>query len=93
MTTSDRRGGTMALDDIRADLESTERTRTQRKHAFEQLRHRLREQPDDADAKALWARFEGEFGRSAADMPIARDTSGEGFGALSEAEERAKREH
>jgi hypothetical protein len=35
------------------------------------------------------ARHEGEFGREAADMPI-REGGGEGFGALAEAEERAK---
>jgi hypothetical protein len=36
------------------------------------------------------ARHEGEFGREAADMPI-REAGGEGFGALAEAEEQAKR--
>jgi hypothetical protein len=54
------------------------------------LRRWLRGRPDDAEAKDLLARHEGEFGREAADMPI-RESGGEGFGALAEAEERAKR--
>jgi Flp pilus assembly protein TadD len=80
----------MSLQDIRNDLEKTDHSRTQRKQAFEHLRRWLRERPDDAEAKELLARHEGEFGREAADMPI-RETGGEGFGALAEAEERAKR--
>ena len=90
MTTTDRRGGAVSLQDIRNDLENTGLSATQRKHAFEHLRRWLRERPDDAEAKDLLARHEGEFGREAADMPI-RESGGEGFGALAEAEERAKR--
>ena len=91
MTSTDWQGGSMSLQDIRNDLENTELSGTQRKQAFEHLRRWLRERPDDAEAKELLARHEGEFGREAADMPI-RETGGEGFGALAEAEERAKRE-
>jgi predicted Zn-dependent protease len=90
MTTTHGQGGSMSLQDIRNDLENEGLSATQRKHAFEQLRHWLRERPDDAEAKDLLARHEGEFGREAADMPI-RESGGEGFGALAEAEERAKR--
>lgn len=89
MTTADRPGGAMKLDDIRAELEAEDRTFTQRKQAFEHLRRWLRKRPDDEEATTLWARFEDEFGRHHADAPIARESSGEGFGALSEAEERA----
>jgi predicted Zn-dependent protease len=88
MTPTDSRGGSMSLQDIRNDLENL--SATQRNHAFEHLRRWLRERPDDAEAKDLLARHEGEFGREAADMPI-RESGGEGFGALAEAEERAKR--
>jgi hypothetical protein len=91
MTSTDWQGGSMSLQDIRNDLENTELSGTQRKQAFEHLRRWLRERPDDAEAKELLGRHEGEFGREAADMPI-RETGGEGFGALAEAEERAKRE-
>jgi predicted Zn-dependent protease len=90
MTTTDRHGGPMSLQDIRNDLEKTDLSGTQRKQAFEHLRRWLRERPDDAEAKELLARHEGEFGREAADMPI-REAGGEGFGALAEAEEQAKR--
>ena len=90
MMTTDRHGGPMSLQDIRNDLEKTDLSGTQRKHAFEHLRRWLRERPDDAEAKELLARHEGEFGREAADMPI-REAGGEGFGALAEAEEQAKR--
>ena len=89
MTTTHGQGGSMSLQDIRNDLENAGLSATQRKHAFEQLRRWLRERPDDAEAKDLLARHEGEFGREAADMPI-RESGGEGFGALAEAEERAK---
>jgi hypothetical protein len=92
MTRTDSQGGSTSLQDIRNDLENTDLSATQRKQAFEHLRRWLRERPDDADAKELLGRYEGEFGREAADMPIL-ETSGEGFGALAEAEERAKREH
>lgn len=91
MSTIDWRGGSMKLSDIRNDLEDAELTPTQRKAAFEHLRRWLRERPDDGEAKELWNRFEGEFGREDADMPVGRDTSGEGFEALSEAERRAER--
>jgi predicted Zn-dependent protease len=90
MTTADRHGGPMSLHDIRNDLEKTDLSGTQRKQTFEHLRRWLRERPDDAEAKELLARHEGEFGREAADMPI-REAGGEGFGALAEAEEQAKR--
>jgi predicted Zn-dependent protease len=80
----------MSLQDIRNDLERTDLSATQRKHAFEHLRRWLRERPDDAEAKELLARHEGEFGREAADMPM-REAGGEGFGALAKAEEQAKR--
>jgi predicted Zn-dependent protease len=90
MTPTDSQGGSRSLQDISTDLENTGLSATQRKHAFENLRRWLRERPDDAEAKDLLARHEGEFGREAADMPI-RQSGGEGFGALAEAEERAKR--
>ena len=90
MTTTDWQGGSMSLQDIRNDLENAELSGTQRKQAFEHLRRWLRERPDDAEAKELLAQHESEFGREAADMPI-RDAGG-GFGALAEAEERAKQE-
>jgi hypothetical protein len=63
---------------------------SQRKSAFEHLRRWLRERPDDAKAKDLRNRYEAEFGREDAETPLSRDTSGEGFGALSEAERRAR---
>ena len=90
MSTTGWHGGTMKLSDIRNDLENSELTPTQRKSAFEHLRRWLRERPDDAEAKELWNRFEAEFGREHADAPLARETSGEGFGALTEAERRTK---
>ena len=90
MATTDSHGGSMSLQEIRNELEKTDLSGTQRKQAFEHLRRWLRERPDDAEAKELLARHEGEFGREAADMPI-RETGGEGFGALAEAEERAKK--
>ncbi len=90
MSTTDWRGGSMQLSDIRNDLENRELTPTQRKAAFEHLRRWLRERPDDAEAKELWHRYDAEFGREDADRPIGRDTSGEGFGALSEAERRSR---
>jgi hypothetical protein len=90
MTTTDWRGGSMSLDDIRSDLENRDLTPTQRKAAFEHLRRWLRERPEDGEAKALWNRYETEFGREHADMASARETSGEGFEALSEAERRAR---
>jgi Flp pilus assembly protein TadD len=90
VTATDSHGGSMSLQDIRNDLEKTDLSGTQRKQAFGHLRRWLRERPDDAEAKELLGRYEGEFGREAADMPI-RETGGEGFGALGEAEERAKR--
>ncbi len=90
MSTTDWRGGSMQLSDIRNDLENPELTLTQRKAALEHLRRWLAERPDDAEAKELWHRYAPEFGREAADHPIARDTSGEGFHALSEAERRAR---
>jgi hypothetical protein len=90
MSTTDWRSGSMKLEDIRKDLENPELTAKQKKAAFEHLRRWLRERPDDAEAKELLGRHEGEFGREAADMPIARDTSAEGFGALSEAEKKAR---
>jgi hypothetical protein len=89
MTTRDWRGGKMKLSDISADLSSSELTPTQRKDAFEHLRRWLRERPDDEEAKALWRRHASEFGRDA-DAPMTRETEGEGFGALSEAERRAR---
>jgi predicted Zn-dependent protease len=89
MTKTDWQGGSMSLQDIRNDLENTELSGTQRKQAFEHLRRWLRERPDDAEAKELLARHEAEVGREAADMPM-RQGGGEGFGALAEAEERAK---
>jgi hypothetical protein len=89
MTTTDRQGGSMSLQDIRKDLENPDLSGTQRKQAFEHLRRWLRERPDDAEAKELLAQHEGEFGREAADMPM-REGGGEGFGALAEAEQRAK---
>jgi hypothetical protein len=89
MTTTDWRGGSMSLQDIRNDLESAESTGTQRKQAFEHLRRWLRERPDDSDAQELSARYQHEFGREDAET-AGRPTSGEGFGAISEAEERAK---
>lgn len=92
MTTTGWRGGAMKLSDIRNDLESRELTPTQRKDAFEHLRRWLRERPDDSEAKELWARYEGEFGREDADKPLTRDTSGEGMAALREAERRAGHE-
>ncbi len=92
MTTTDWRGGSMSLTDIRSDLENPELTPTQRKAAFEHLRRWLRERPADAEAKELWSRYEAEFGREDADTPLARDTSGEGFHALREAERRAGHE-
>ncbi len=88
MSTTDWRGGPMALSDIRSDLENPELTPTQRKAAFEHLRRWLRERPDDSEAKELWNRYEADFGREDADVPIERDTSGEGFEAISEAERR-----
>jgi hypothetical protein len=87
---NDRQGDSMSLQDIRNDLENTGLSATQRKHAFEHLRRWLRERPDDAEAKDLLGRHEGEFGREAAYMPI-RESGSEGFGGLAEAEERAKR--
>ncbi len=90
MTTVGWSGGTMKLADIRNDLENGELTGTQRKDAFEHLRRWLRERPDDAEAKELWSRFEGEFGREDADATVGRGTSGEGFEALSEAERRSR---
>jgi len=90
VATTDWHGGSMSLQEIRNHLEKTDLSRTQRKQAFEHLRRWLRERPDDAEAKELLARYEGEFGREAADMPI-REAGGEGFGALAEAEEPAKR--
>jgi hypothetical protein len=90
MSTTDWRGGSMTLTDIRNDLENRELTPTQRKAAFEHLRRWLRERPDDGEAKELWNRYESEFGREDAATPIARETSGEGFEALSEAERRAR---
>jgi predicted Zn-dependent protease len=90
MTRTDPHAGPMSLQDIRNDLEKTDLSGMQRKRAFEHLRRWLRERPDDAEAKELLARHEGEFGREAADMPI-REARGEGFGALAEAEEQAKR--
>jgi hypothetical protein len=90
MTTTDPHSGPMSLQDIRNDLERTDLSATQRKQAFEHLRRWLRERPDDAEAKELLARHEGEFGREAADMPM-REAGGEGFGALAKAEEQAKR--
>jgi hypothetical protein len=92
MTTTNWQGGSMSLQDIRNDLENRELSATQRKHAFEHLRRWLRERPDDAEAKDLLAQHEGEFGREAAHMPM-REGGGEGFGALAEAEERAKQTH
>jgi hypothetical protein len=80
----------MKLSDIRNDLRNRDLTPTQRKDAFEHLRRWLRERPDDAEAKELWSEYEAEFGREDADAPLARDTSGEGFAALSEAERRAR---
>jgi hypothetical protein len=91
LMTTDWQGDSLSLQDIRTELENTELSGTQRKQAFEHLRRWLRERPDDAEAKELLARHEGEFGREAADMPI-REGGGEGFGALAEAEERAKKE-
>ncbi len=85
-------GGTMKLSDIRNDLENRELTPTQRKDAFEHLRRWLRERPEDSEAKELWRRYEAEFGREDADTPLARDTGGEGFHALREAERRAGHE-
>ena len=90
MSTVDWRGGSMRLSDIRADLESPELKLTQRKAAFEHLRRWWGERPDDAEAKELWNRYQAEFGREDADMPIGADTSGEGFEALSEAERKAQ---
>jgi hypothetical protein len=90
MSTTGWHGGTMKLSDIRNDLENPELTPTQRKSAFEHLRRWLRERPDDAEAKELWNRFEAEFGREDADAPLTRETSGEGFAALIEAERRTK---
>ena len=90
MTTTDWHGGSVSLQDIRNDLENPDLTGTQRRHAFEHLRRWLRDRPDDSEAKELLARYEGEFGREGADIPV-RETGGEGFGALAEAEERAKR--
>jgi hypothetical protein len=49
----------------------------------------LRERPEDGEAKALWDRYEAEFGREDADDVSRRETSGEGFEALSEAERQA----
>lgn len=57
------RGGNVSFEEIRADLANRNLTLTQRKEAFEQLRRRLREHPDEAEAKALWGEYEGEFGR------------------------------
>jgi len=91
MTTTDWHGGSMSLQDIRNELESTDLTATQRKQAFEHLRRWLRDRPDDSEAKELLRRYEGEFGREGADMPV-REGGGEGFGALAEAEERATKE-
>jgi hypothetical protein len=89
MSTIDWRGSSMRLSDIPSDLESSELTPTQRKAAFEHLRRWLRERPDDAEATELWNRYEAEFGREDADMPLGRETSGEGFEALDEAQRRA----
>jgi hypothetical protein len=88
MSTTDWRGGSMSLDDIRNDLESPHVTPTQRRAAFEHLRRWLRERPDDGEAKKLWNRYEAEFGREHADLPV--ETSGEGFEALGEAERRVR---
>jgi hypothetical protein len=90
MSTTGWHGGTMKLSDIRNDLENVDLTPTQRKSAFEHLRRWLRERPDDAEAKDLWSRYETEFGRRDAEASLARDTSGEGFEALTEAERRAE---
>jgi hypothetical protein len=90
MTTTDWRGGSMSLDDIRSDLENDELTPTQRKAVFEHLRRWLRERPEDREAKVLWRRYEAEFGREDADVASGRETSGEGFEALSEAEREAR---
>jgi hypothetical protein len=86
MSTAGSKGGGTTLDDIRGELEAADRTPSQRKHAFELLRHWLREQPDDEQARTLWARFQDEFGRGDADASLSRETHGEGFGALSAAE-------
>jgi hypothetical protein len=91
MTTVGWRGGSMKLSDIRNDLENRELTPTQRKDAFEHLRRWLAERPDDADAKELWARYQDELGRGDTDAPLARDSEGAGFGALSEAERQSQR--
>jgi hypothetical protein len=88
MTTIGWRGGSMKLSDIANDLANRELTPTQRKDAFEHLRRWLAERPDDEEAKQLWNEHKAEFGRDDAEAPLSRDTSGEGFGALSEAERR-----
>jgi hypothetical protein len=87
MSTTRYRGGGVSLDEIRAGLEDPELTMTQRKHAFEDLRHWLAEHPDDEAAHELMRRHQEEFGRSPA--APADKPSGEGFGAISEAERRA----
>jgi hypothetical protein len=89
MSTSRSRGGTNSLDEIRADLENRDLTMTQRKHAFRELQHWLADHPDDETARKLLGRHEAEFGREPA--PAAeRVASGEGFGAIGEAERRVE---
>lgn len=82
-------GGSISLQDIRNDLKNTDLTGTQKKQAFEHLRHWLRDRPDDTEAKDLWARYEHEFGREGADIGD-REVTGTGFEAVSEAQERAR---
>lgn len=85
MSTAQSRGNGASLEDIRRDLESDDRTPTQRSHAFDNLRRYLVGHPDDDEALDLWRRHEAEFGREPATTP-AGPVHGQGFHGIAEAE-------
>lgn len=91
MSTTRYRGGDISLDEIRADLENRELTMTQRRQAFRDLHDWLAEDPEDGAARELLHRYEGEFGRESA-PETERAATGEGFGAIGEAERRVEEE-
>lgn len=91
MSTTRYRGGDISLDEIRADLENRDLTMTQRRQAFRGLHHWLADNPKDGAARELLRRYEGEFGRESAPAG-ARTATGEGFGAVGEAERRVEEE-